>query len=174
MLNRVVKLAIVAMTKAIKSPNREFYRIDYICSMTGLTNSGLLLTVIMLLSAKLTLAQADGGKSDQCELLRKKEMSQPIRKAYKMPVYPGGDEKMRKFIKENFRHSKTQPKKGTVFIAVIINPDGSISGERLLKGINGEYNREALRVVRMMPKWTPGECEGGVKVAVEVLIEVKV
>lgn len=160
------------MTKAIKSPNRKFYRIDYICCMTGLFTQRLLLLTMLLLAVK--LLQAQDIQESPCKQLRDGKRSEPLRMAYKMPEFPGGEEKMKKFITGNFKHSTARPKQGTVYIAAIIGADGTISSERVLKGINGEYNREALRVIRAMPKWTPGECEEGKKVAVEVLIKVKV
>lgn len=141
--------------------------------MTGFILSRLLLLALVL-STGTIYAQPDNADEHPCEQLEKGKRSQPIRKAYKMPKFPGGEAQMQEFIKGSFRHSKTKPKEGIVYIAVIINNNGTISGERVLKGINGEYNREALRVIRSMPKWEPGECEEGKKVAVEVLIKVKV
>ena len=161
------------MGKAIKSLNEQFYRIDYICGMTGL-HYPVMLAVILMLAVKLAAAQSPVNHKSNCKLLKEGKISEPVRQAHKMPSFPGGDEKMKKFIKANFKHSKAYPKQGTIYIAVVINPDGTISGERVLKGINGEYNREALRVLKMMPKWTPGECDEGEKVAVEVLVTLKV
>ncbi len=76
-----------------------------------------------------------------------------------MPEYIGGDEARIRFLTNNLRYSQAdvaERVQGTVFISFIIDKDGSTSNVKLLRGIGGDCDKEALRVVRLMPKWKPG------------------
>jgi protein TonB len=49
---------------------------------------------------------------------------------------------------------------GTVLIQFVIETDGSISNVTVLAGVHPDLDKEALRVVKMMPKWKPGKQMG--------------
>lgn len=51
-------------------------------------------------------------------------------------------------------------RKGTVLVSFIVNKDGSIADRKVVKSVSPELDREALRVLRLMPKWKPGEDHG--------------
>lgn len=76
------------------------------------------------------------------------------------PEYPGGYEAMFRFIRKNMTYPRAAVKQkiqGVVYVVFVVEPDGSISGVRTLKGISKECDLEAERVVSMMPKWKPGQ-----------------
>ncbi len=78
-----------------------------------------------------------------------------------MPVYPGGDAEMKKFITKNFKYSKLSAAEGTkIIVQFTVDKDGSIKKPLILKGINAQLNKEALRVVSLMPKFIPGKNNG--------------
>ena len=81
------------------------------------------------------------------------------------PKFPGGDENMLKFLANNTHypsHSKNKGIQGKVYVTFIIDEFGNVTNISLYKGINGgeDINEEALRVVRIMPKWEPGKQNG--------------
>jgi TonB family protein len=81
----------------------------------------------------------------------------------KMPTFPGGEEALMDFIGTNIRYPKYAQDhgiSGRVFIKFVVMPDGSVSNVEVLKGIGGGCDEEAVRVVKMMPKWIPGEKDG--------------
>lgn len=81
----------------------------------------------------------------------------------KFPAYPGGEIARKKFIRENIKLPKafTDAKmKGTVYISFIIEKDGSLSNVSVVSGIGLGCDEEAMRVVKMMPKWIPGMRKG--------------
>ena len=81
----------------------------------------------------------------------------------KMPVFPGGDEARSKFFAQNVKYPEAAIKngtQGTVFVSFIIRKDGSVENAKVMRGIGSGCDEEALRVVRMMPKWTPGMDKG--------------
>ncbi len=79
------------------------------------------------------------------------------------PMYPGGDEARFKFLQNNIKYPKVATYngiKGVVYITFIVEKDGSLSNIKILQGIGGGCDEEALRVARLMPKWIPGKRKG--------------
>jgi len=86
------------------------------------------------------------------------------------PQFPGGTEAMHRFLQENIRfpaEAREQRIQGTVFVTFVVERDGRISNVRTLRGIGGGADEEAIRVVSMMPNWTPGKHEDGRPVRVQ-------
>jgi protein TonB len=93
----------------------------------------------------------------------------------KQPSYPGGQDGYRKFLIENIKYPEEALKKGvtgTVFITFVVEKDGSVTHVKVLRGIGSGCDEEALRVVKMMPKWVPGELKGK-KVAVQFNLPIR-
>jgi periplasmic protein TonB len=76
-----------------------------------------------------------------------------------MPVFPGGQTEMLKFIHKNQRYTDIALKEkieGTVIVEFIVEKDGSLSNIKVLKDIGGGCGDEAVRIVKIMPKWECG------------------
>ena len=85
-----------------------------------------------------------------------------------MPEYPGGTQALYSFLAKNIKYPKTAKKKkieGTVYVKFIVDEDGDVINPVVIKGIGGGCDEEVIRVVNLMPKWTPGE-QFGKKAAV--------
>ena len=92
----------------------------------------------------------------------------------RMPAFPGGEEELLDFIGTNIRYPEEAKKKGIygkVFVGFVVEPDGSVSNVKVLRGIGGGCDEEAVRVVQMMPNWIPGEAFGE-KVRVSYMIPI--
>ena len=78
------------------------------------------------------------------------------------PTYPGGTEKMFEFINENLRWPKDDGSciLGRVIISFIVEKDGSLTDVKVEKSIDPSFDKEAVRVVKSMPKWEPGMYRG--------------
>ena len=79
------------------------------------------------------------------------------------PEFPGGIEAMHRFLRDNIRFpaiAREAGIQGTVFVTFVVEPDGRISNVRVLRGIGGGCDEEAVRVVSMMPRWQPGMQRG--------------
>jgi len=79
------------------------------------------------------------------------------------PEYPGGENAMLKFIKDNLVYPESAKKngvEGVVYVNFIIEKDGSISNVKVLRGISAECDNEIIRVVNLMPNWSPGMQRG--------------
>lgn len=81
------------------------------------------------------------------------------------PKFPGGDDAMKDFIKANLKYpakAKAEGKEGLVGCFATIEPDGSIKDIKVVESLDDECDREAMRVIGLMPEWTPGTCCGDV------------
>lgn len=80
-----------------------------------------------------------------------------------MPQFPGGQIAMLKYIMENMKYPKQAMKEGIqgrVAVSFIVEKDGSISDVKPILSVHPLLNKEAVRVVKSMPKWTPGKQNG--------------
>ena len=79
------------------------------------------------------------------------------------PSFPGGEEARLRFLSENIRYPQMAREagiQGTVFLTFVVERDGSVTDVRIVRGIGGGCDEEAIRVVRNMPRWTPGRQRG--------------
>jgi TonB family protein len=91
------------------------------------------------------------------------EESQIFMAVEQMPEFPGGEEALYKFLTENITYpqsAKESGVQGRVYVTFVVEPDGTISDLRVLKGIGGGCDEEAIRVVKAMPEWIPGKQRG--------------
>lgn len=80
-----------------------------------------------------------------------------------MPMFPGGENEMLKFISKNIKYpseARDNNIKGIVNISFIVDQKGEIKNIELLRGIGGGCEEEAIRVVKTMPTWKPGKQNG--------------
>ena len=85
--------------------------------------------------------------------------------------FPGGVSELNKFIESNIDTNLLKSNKGTVLVNFIIEEDGTMSSITIWKGISEVYNNEAIRIIKKMPRWSPG-LEGGKPVRVLVGIPI--
>jgi periplasmic protein TonB len=80
-----------------------------------------------------------------------------------MPGFPGGEEELFRYLGKNIKYpamAKDAGIKGMVYVNFVVWIDGTIKDVKVLRGIGGGCDEEALRVVENMPKWKPGKQRG--------------
>ena len=80
-----------------------------------------------------------------------------------MPQYPGGENALMDYVSKNVVYPKEAQEKGIsgrVFVSFIVEKDGSVSNVKVMRGIGGGCDEEAVRVISGLPKWKPGKQEG--------------
>jgi len=95
--------------------------------------------------------------------------------AEEQPSFPGGIVAMMNFLANNIKYPKLAIEvgiTGIVYVTFITEKDGSISNIQVIKEIGGGCDEEAVRVVRMMPKWNPGK-QNGFPVRVKLTLPIK-
>ncbi|MPM15251.1 hypothetical protein SDC9_61619 [bioreactor metagenome] len=79
------------------------------------------------------------------------------------PGFPGGESALMEFLRNNIKYPQLAREsniQGTVFVTFVVEPNGAISNVKVLRGIGGGCDEEAVRVVKNMPSWTPGKQRG--------------
>jgi len=79
------------------------------------------------------------------------------------PEFPGGDKALREYVVNAIKYpevARTSGITGTVYVQFVVEKDGSISDVKVVRGIGGGCDEEAVRVVKSMPKWKPGKQRG--------------
>jgi TonB family protein len=94
-----------------------------------------------------------------------------------MPSFKNGDGELMKFLQKTIKYPRDAKEKdiqGTVYVAFVVEPDGSITNVQPTTGIDGypSCSVEAVRAVSKMPKWNPG-VQNGQKVRVRFTVPVK-
>ena len=80
-----------------------------------------------------------------------------------MPKFPGGETALRKFLADNIRYPTLAQEngiQGKVVIEFIIGKDGGVYDIQVSRSVEESLDKEALRVVNLMPKWIPGKKNG--------------
>lgn len=85
--------------------------------------------------------------------------SSPADELQALPQFPGGQPAVEQYIKANLKYpeqAKKEKIQGRVGVRFVINKDGSVGEAKVMKGIGGGCDEEALRLIKNMPKWNPG------------------
>lgn len=79
------------------------------------------------------------------------------------PEFPGGVEALMKYLQQNIKYPQLARENnitGRVYVTFVVERDGSVTGVRVVRDIGGGCGQEAVRVVKAMPKWSPGKQRG--------------
>ena len=80
-----------------------------------------------------------------------------------MPAFPGGDVALMRYLQENVHYptiALENDVQGRVVVGFVVEKDGSITDVRVIKSQDPALDHEAVRVVKSMPRWTPGKIDG--------------
>ncbi|MBO4849761.1 MAG: energy transducer TonB [Prevotella sp.] len=94
---------------------------------------------------------------------QQEEEVKTIRELDDLPVFPGGMSQLVRWLTQNLKYPETAKNdkvSGKVKVSFVVNADGTVSDIKLVKSAEQRLDKEALRVVRMMPKWQPGLING--------------
>lgn len=80
-----------------------------------------------------------------------------------MPQFPGGEEELLKFISENLKYPYVASEsgiQGRVIVRFVVSVTGEVTNIEIMRGLDPSCDREAIRVIKTMPKWIPGKQNG--------------
>lgn len=83
--------------------------------------------------------------------------------AEEQPLFPGGVAAYRTYLQQNVHYpeeAKAKDLSGSVFVSFVVDEDGRILDAEVAKGVGSGLDEEAVRLVRLMPWWTPGRVAG--------------
>lgn len=90
------------------------------------------------------------------------------------PMFPGGQTALMKYLSEHTKYpvvAQENGVQGRVTVQFVVEKDGSISDVHVLRGVDPSLDKEAVRVVKSMPRWTPGK-QNGINVRVNYRVPV--
>lgn len=96
-----------------------------------------------------------------------------------MPQFPGGERAMMEFIATNLKYPQQAVKddvQGMVLVDFVINTEGKATDPKIVRSLSPECDAEVIRVVSLMPAWTPGQQDGktvNVKYTLPVMFKTK-
>ena len=80
-----------------------------------------------------------------------------------MPQYPGGDAALMQYLSSHIKYpviAEENGIQGRVVCTFVVEKDGSITDVRVVKSVDPSLDKEAVRVIKSMPKWIPGKQNG--------------
>ena len=89
--------------------------------------------------------------------------STPYAVVEQMPEFPGGEAALQRYLKNSVKYPNIAMEngiQGKVYVGFVVERNGSISNVRIARGVDASLDKEAMRVVRLMPKWIPGKQNG--------------
>jgi len=92
-----------------------------------------------------------------------------------MPSFPGGTEKLYKFLGEKIKYPEFELSNeitGTVYVQFVVGKDGKIRDVSVLRSVSNGLDGEAVRVIKLLPAWNPGK-QNGKPVSVKYILPVK-
>ncbi|MEJ8803581.1 energy transducer TonB [Pontibacter sp. H249] len=116
-------------------------------------------TVEGVVGAPLDLGDIDGTSDVVAEVVEEK----PYTYVEQMPAFPGGETEMLKYLAKNIRYPAAAQRagvEGLVVLSFVVSKTGEISEIQVVKNLGAGTDEEAMRVVKTMPKWTPGKQNG--------------
>ena len=96
-----------------------------------------------------------------------------------MPEFPGGMQALMAYLSKNIKYPSVAQDngiQGRVLVSFVVNKDGSIVDPEVIKSVDAALDKEAMRVIKAMPKWNPGKQRGKpvrVKYTVPVLFRLQ-
>lgn len=79
------------------------------------------------------------------------------------PSFPGGESELANYLRANIKYPQAAKEtgiQGKVYLEFIVSRNGEITDVKVIRGLHYECDKEAMRVVKSMPRWTPGKQNG--------------
>lgn len=92
-----------------------------------------------------------------------KTKSEPFTVVEVMPVFPGGQTALVQYIASHLKYPPVAQENGVqgrVFVSFVVGEDGYVEDVQVIKGVDPLLDKEAVRVVKSLPRWTPGNQQG--------------
>ncbi|MBS1521639.1 MAG: TonB family protein [Bacteroidetes bacterium] len=133
-----------------------------------------LFALMLTLSSATTARNETLNSSEKAALFPQQKDDKVFTEVEHVPNYPGGVEKFYQFLQQNIKYpaeAKSKKIQGKVFVSFIVEKDGSLSNLKAVKDPGAGCGPEAIRVMKLSPKWNPG-IQNGHKVRVQYTLPI--
>jgi len=124
-------------------------------------------TTIKVVNVPMTEEQLVGVEEENAlsspDIPKKELTDEPLVGVEQMPEFPGGEPALMKFLSKNVHYPASASEmgiEGSVYLRFVVSKTGIVSQVEVIRGLNTACDKEAVRVVKMMPKWIPGRQNG--------------
>ena len=127
---------------------------------------GKVLPVSITLTEKEKVAPAPSARTADSQLnigQNVKIKSEPFTVVEVMPVFPGGQTALVQYIASHLKYPTVAQEngiQGRVLVSFVVGEDGYVEDVQVIKGVEPMLDKEALRVIQSLPRWTPGNQQG--------------
>jgi len=133
------------------------------------------LFVLMLTLSSASIAKNEAViSSEKATLLPQQKDTRIFTAVEHAPDFPGGVDKFYKFLQQNIKYpaeARNKKVEGKVFVSFIVEKDGALSNLKIIRDLGAGCGNEALRVMKLSPKWNPG-VQNGHKVRVQYTLPI--
>ena len=109
------------------------------------------------------IGQTENAANDELQTPAANQDKQIFMHVEQMPEFPGGNDALMKWLMENVKYpeeAKKQGIQGAVSLRFIVTPDGSVEDVKVMKSLDPLLDQEAVRALKLLPKFTPGRQNG--------------
>ena len=151
----LIKRRLIMMSK-LKTNKIAMFKMAFVVPLS------IILTMAISISISEKVIAQDVDKGAEVKIVKAESSTQEEqvhRVVEQMPRFPGGDKARIKYLRENLKYPEEARKQGIsgrVFISFVVEKDGEITNIKLLRGIGGGCDEEAMKTVSKMPLWEPG------------------
>lgn len=117
----------------------------------------------LFLVAVLSVLATSHAFSQSNQQVKETEETKSSQVVEEMPMFPGGEKALVTCLKENLKYPTVPAEngiQGRVIVLFKVEADGSLTDVRIGGSVDPSIDREALRLVKAMPKWIPGKQDG--------------
>ncbi len=110
-----------------------------------------------------SVIEESGSDNDISTSVEENDDSDVFGAVDEMPSFPGGPSALIEYLSKAIRYpveAEENGVQGRVICSFVIERDGSISNVKVMKGVDPSLDKEAIRVIKAMPKWIPGKLNG--------------
>jgi protein TonB len=105
----------------------------------------------------------DVATLDENQSITQEEESEIFLVVEQMPEFPGGELELRKWIADHIKYPTLAAEfgvQGKVYVQFVVDKNGNVTNAKIARGVDESLDKEALRVVNSLPRWTPGKQRG--------------
>jgi protein TonB len=151
----------IKFTPPVIKPDEEVQEDEEIKTMEELSKTDVNISVADVKGTDEVNGQDIGDLNNA--IVEEDTITPPYNVVEQMPEFPGGEEALRKFLSNNVKYPAIAAENGVqgkVFVNFVVDRTGNISNVKVVRGVDPAVDKEAIRVVKSMPKWIPGRQNG--------------
>jgi protein TonB len=151
----------IKFTPPVIKPDEEVQEDEQIKTQEELINTDLNISVADVKGTDEVNGQDIGDLNNM--IVGEDTTSTPYAVVEQMPEFPGGEAALQRYLHNSVKYPNIAMEngiQGKVYVGFVVERNGSISNVRIARGVDASLDKEAMRVVRLMPKWIPGKQNG--------------